>query len=191
MTRASLQRLAQWGLTVGSALLILRVVDLSALPRILASANALYLALALLIALAHFFAGAWRWRELMRLYSARDVAYGRLFNLYIASFFVSSVLPGTITGDGLRVYATGRELEGTHRAFAVVLLERLLGMALLALVGVIAWALMPVHPLLRLDAHVTAVSKIGAAVNLRIRGLVSPWVCGLASPFSRTGADGT
>lgn len=150
MRRFPLSRAIQWLMTIGSALLIIRVVDLRALPGIIASAHPAHLALALVIALAHFFAGAWRWQQLMLLYGARDVRYARLCKLYLAAFFVSSILPGTISGDGLRVYGTRQEVGGATAALVIVMLERLIGLGLLALTGAIAWAMLPGHPLLQL-----------------------------------------
>jgi|GEM_PF-5553259 len=149
MSRAILKRAIQWSLTIGSAFLILRVIDLRTIPYIIASANKFNLLLAFFIAMAHFFVGAWRWRNLIRLYGIEGVSYVRLCNLYIASFFVSSILPGTITGDGLRVYETRHDLHDTPTALAIVLLERLLGIILLMIIGLIAWILIPIHPLLQ------------------------------------------
>src|SRR5699024_8750320 len=68
---------------------------------------------------------------------------------YLISFFMSSVLPGTITGDALRVYGTRKEVNGSANAALIVLLERFLGLFMLMVMGCASWFMIPTHPEVR------------------------------------------
>lgn len=91
--------------------------------------------------------GAVRWRALMRAYEAPGrPSLGRLVGLYFVGFFYNTYLPGGIGGDVVRGIATREAFgpSGTTGGMAIVLVERILGMAALFL---LATTVLLVHPI--------------------------------------------
>jgi len=74
-----------------------------------------------------------------------------LFNSYLTSFFVSNILPGTITGDFVRIYDTRQHTDGSARAASIVFTERLLGLIILFILGGAAWRTLDSPPGLGVD----------------------------------------
>lgn len=86
------------------------------------------------------YVSALRWRLLI----PHPFTTGRLFSLYIIGSFFNTCLPGTIGGDAVKAYYTGRELkeerlEGSAAvAVASVFMDRYMGLAALLFIPVVA-----------------------------------------------------
>ncbi len=132
--------------TVIALYLILRSVDLRAIPALIISADPSNIILALVFALLHFAVGAWRWQQLIFVTNLHWVPWRQLFNSYLVSFFVSSLLPGTITGDIVRIYDTRQESGGSAKSALIVFVERLLGLFVLVILGGFAWLSLDQRP---------------------------------------------
>jgi glycosyltransferase 2 family protein len=148
MTSRTIWRIVQWCITVGALALVLLSVDVRQIPRMLASVSGVHVAAAIAMALAQFGIGAWRWQRMITLVSGKSARWKPLFDLYLMSFFASSILPGTITGDIFRVYYSRAVVESSAVATLIIALERILGLAILTILGAIAWLVLPTHPLI-------------------------------------------
>jgi glycosyltransferase 2 family protein len=97
-------------------------------------------AAAVVLVLVNVVVGAVRWRVVLAAYgAARLPARARLLRLYLIAFFYNTYLPGAVAGDLVRGVASRDAFgdRGTTGAVAVVLVERVLGLAgLFALLGV-------------------------------------------------------
>lgn len=155
--------LAQITVTVGALYLILRTVDLRAIPILILSTDPTNILLAMIFTLLHFASGAWRWQQLIFIANGRRVSWKALFNSYLVSFFVSSLLPGTITGDIVRIYDTRQESGGSARSTVIILVERLLGLFVLLILGGIAWLGLDPKPELYISLPQWVLPAIGVA----------------------------
>lgn len=145
------------------------------------NATLLILALATQLGLS-----SWKWRWALRIFELH-FPYGFLTRVLVIGFFLNNFLPTSIGGDAYRVYRTIPETPPKSRAISAVLLERLVGFAALAGLGLIgALALYESNKLAR--AYVVLVltgGAIGLAVLLlaarvqewpSARWLKSPWL---------------
>ena len=81
---------------------------------------------------------AWRWQILLTA-TGRPVPFRAVLQQYFVGIFVSNFLPSTVGGDVMKVYYLGRA-HGYRRVTASVMLDRVLGIGLLAmLAAVCAW----------------------------------------------------
>lgn len=160
--------------TMGALFLVFRSVDLKVMPTLLWSADLVHLLFALIIAFAHFVVGAWRWQQLIYMINGRLVPLKFLFNSYITSFFVSSILPGTITGDIVRIYDTRQETDGTAKSASIVLIERLLGLIILVILGTASWISLEQQP----NAIIHFRSWLLPAIGLIIIAALAIWCLG-------------
>ena len=82
---------------------------------------------------------AWRWRLLMGV-QGMHLPYRRCLELTFVGQFYSTFLPGTTSGDVVKIIYTGRVTGQKTRSAVTVLLDRVIGLIGLVLVGGIAAA---------------------------------------------------
>ncbi len=82
---------------------------------------------------------AWRWRLLMGVQDMH-LPYRRCLELTFVGQFYSTFLPGTTSGDVVKIIYTGRVTGQKTRSAVTVLLDRIIGLIGLVLVGGIAAA---------------------------------------------------
>src|SRR5215510_7918514 len=76
---------------------------------------------------------AWRWRLLL-VANGLNVRIGTVLRQYFIGIFLNNFFPSTVGGDVAKVYYVGRE-HGYRPVAASVILDRLLGLGLLALLA--------------------------------------------------------
>jgi uncharacterized protein (TIRG00374 family) len=160
--------LLRTAVTVAVLVLIFRRVDLSRVLDAVRQARPAWALLALVVCSTTFLASSWKWRGLLaRLGIVRR--WWMLIRLYLAGFFVSAFLPGTVGGDLVRCHML-RPASGVLRAVASVLLERLTGVVAMVTIASLAVAWDPrlaTGPVLALVATAlgTLALGLGAAFN--------------------------
>jgi uncharacterized membrane protein YbhN (UPF0104 family) len=132
-------RLLQVAVSVGMLLIIFQAVNLKAVIPVLFVADYRHFFIALLLALAQFVIGAWRWQQLIYLTNGINISWNLLFNSYLSAFFVNNLLPGTITGDIVRISDTRNQIGGSAKAASIVFMERLLGLIFLFILSALSW----------------------------------------------------
>ncbi len=130
-----------------------------------------------------FILTAWRWRMLMGV-QGMHLTYRRCLELTFVGQFYSTFLPGTTSGDVVKIIYTGRVTGQKTRSAVTVLLDRMIGLIGLVLVGGIAAALQLAlmhsgagaaqsDPVLRnvliLTGGILAAAAVGSAVYLSDR----------------------
>jgi uncharacterized membrane protein YbhN (UPF0104 family) len=124
--------------------------------------------------------GVTRWWLLFRAFCApRPPAYGTLARHYLTGLFYNTYLPGGSSGDLVRGLATRDAFEpGSAGAFAMVVLERALGLC--ALLGLVATALLtrplPATAALRVPAWTAFTLAFAAVAGLSLSGRLSSLV---------------
>lgn len=123
--------------------------DWSRLPEHLWRAE---LSVALLVLLAYavqLFISAWKWQWALILHDLH-FPYRVLARVYWIAFFLNNLLPTSIGGDAYRVYRT-IPIDGFRsRALSAVIVERLIGLAVLLVFGLCgAWVLASEHAFAR------------------------------------------
>lgn len=152
-----------------------RKVDLGA-----ASRSVTLLGVAALPALAAPFVStavaAVRWRVLLRAYGAKTTPAYLTLVRYLLVGACFNALPGAIAGDALRAYRTRRVLPGVADSTAVVLAERVSGLAGLLLLGSVSL----LGPVVASAAPIAHALGLGAALAtaLVVAVFVSPTVYG-------------
>jgi uncharacterized protein (TIRG00374 family) len=140
--------------------LLARGLDLPAFTRLFAQLPLWFYALSLAIILAGQVLYAWRWRVLLIALGVH-VSFSVVLRQYFIGIFVNNFLPSTIGGDIAKVYLLGRD-HGYRSVTASVLLDRLLGVGLLAvLAAATLWSVVMPSPVLA--AARVAVSGVAVA----------------------------
>ncbi|MGC8551373.1 MAG: lysylphosphatidylglycerol synthase transmembrane domain-containing protein [Phycisphaerae bacterium] len=147
------------------------------LKGILARAKLPLLVIGLLILGLQFVLTAWRWQRLMRV-QGMLLPWGQCLTLTFVGQFYSTFLPGTTSGDLVKIVYTSR-LTGRKTASAVtVLLDRVIGLVALMVLGAVAAALQ----LLWQSLHAgTPADRAGNLVLVHIILLVGGLLAGLAA----------
>ena len=130
---------AQSALTVLLLGLLFRGLDVAAFRELFVAVPAWFYLLSLLVILAGQVLYAWRWRLLM---TANGVHVGTwpVVRQYFIGIFLNNFFPSTVGGDVAKVYYLGRH-HGYRPIAASVVLDRLLGIGLLALIAsTVAWS---------------------------------------------------
>lgn len=112
--------------------LALRKVDFSDVAARIDLATLWWLIFALAAVLLQIFFGALRWREIAQLCGA-SLTFRRAFRLNVIAAFFNQVLPSSVGGDAMRVWFVGRGGAGWRAAGYSVLIDRAIGLAVLAL----------------------------------------------------------
>jgi len=118
-------------------------IDLTHVGQVLTHAHPGWVLAAILAYLLVTLGLCWRWRILLR-DSSPTVSYAHLCWLTYLSAFFGLFLPGTISGDIVKItLASPTQLE-RHHVISSVLVDRLLGLGVTLLVGLVALLCWPV-----------------------------------------------
>ena len=101
---------------------------------ILATAKLWPLAVALLLLGMPFVITAWRWARLMRV-QGLPTPYGQCLTLTLVGQFYSTFLPGTTSGDVVKIIYAGRLTGQPTKSAVTVLLDRVIGLVGIMIVG--------------------------------------------------------
>ncbi len=126
-----------------SALLIALLVwkvDMRELVRVIGGADTPRLVMILFAFLLGTMLKTLKWRILLVAQSIRDSSLFELWSLIFKGLFFSNFLPTEIGGDFYRSYQAGRKSGRQKEALASVVMDRLLGLAVVALFAGIALA---------------------------------------------------
>jgi uncharacterized protein (TIRG00374 family) len=146
--------------TIVLLLLLARSLDLDALRQLLTGLPASYYFISLGVVLAGQVAYAWRWRLLLRA-AGVQVPFAQVVRQYFIGIFVNNFLPSTVGGDVAKVYYLG-DRYGYRAVTASVVMDRVLGVGLLAAIAALGLALSPISAP-RLTAAQIACSAIAVA----------------------------
>lgn len=110
---------------------------------------------------------AWRWHGLLVAQDIR-VGLGRVVQMVLVGVFFNIALPGSVTGDLVKGYYLTREAPGREaRAAGTILLDRILGVAALALVCAAA-QLLRSGPALEGGAQALQIFVLGLAAAVTV-----------------------
>ena len=104
------------------------------LPHLLDHAKLLLLLAALVLLGLPFVITAWRWRQLM-LVQGMNLPYAKCLTLTFVGQFYSTFLPGTTSGDIVKIIYTGRITGQKTKSAVTVILDRVIGLIGLMLVA--------------------------------------------------------
>ena len=104
------------------------------LPHLLRRAKPLPLLAALLLLGLPFVITAWRWRQLM-LVQGMNLPYRKCLTLTFVGQFYSTFLPGTTSGDIVKIIYTGRITGQKTKSAVTVILDRVIGLIGLMIVA--------------------------------------------------------
>lgn len=102
-------------------------VELERVGRAIASANYLYLALALALYFAAITVGCFKWQILLAAQGI-EVSLNRLLSYTFVGLFFGNFLPTNVGGDLVRGYDLARHIRGGAEAAISVLVDRLVGL---------------------------------------------------------------
>src|SRR5688572_8497447 len=147
--------------------MLARSLDLPALRRLLTGLPASFYFISLAVVLAGQVAYAWRWRLLLQA-AGVDVPFTNIVRQYFVGIFVNNFLPSTVGGDVAKVYYLG-DRYGYRAVTASVVMDRVLGVGLLAALAVLGLALSPISaPRLTAAQIACAAIAITAVVALAV-----------------------
>jgi len=121
-------------LTVSLLTIIFSKVDWGNFVSALKDVKIGVLSLVLAFAFLNIVISAIKWGVLLQPFSS-SISYWYTSKLYFITFFFNNFLPGSIGGDGYRVYKIYKLLGSKSVAFVPVFIERVSGLAVLVLVG--------------------------------------------------------
>ncbi len=104
------------------------------LPHLIRRARPMPLLAALLLLGIPFIITAWRWRQLM-LVQGMNLPYRKCLTLTFVGQFYSTFLPGTTSGDIVKIIYTGRITGQKTKSAVTVILDRVIGMIGLMIVA--------------------------------------------------------
>lgn len=123
--------------TLALLVFIAFMVDLRQVWQTVKYANWLLLAAAWLLFQFGILIRSWRWQELLKA-NGVHVQYRKLLSLYYVGTFFNTFLPTGFGGDAVKMYELNRGGTGGQFAVATVLADRLLGLAVLACMALVA-----------------------------------------------------
>lgn len=164
MSRRTAWLLAQTFITVLLLVVLLRSLDLASFRALFARLPAWFYLASLAVVLIGQVAYAWRWRLLL-VAGGVDVFFSVVVRQYFIGIFVNNFLPSTVGGDVAKVYLLGRD-HGYRVVTASVLMDRVLGIGLLAIVAATALWTVPLTsaPLIAARLGVTAIAAAAVAI---------------------------
>lgn len=171
--RRALLLLAKAATSVLLLYLSLRWVNLSALTDRLSRVDPVWIGLALLLMLAQMAVLSVRWRQIAICCGIGLDFTSALQINFIAAFF-NQVLPSTVGGDGMRIWLARRKGAGWASATYSVLLDRIFGVFVLALIVIacLPWTLQLIRdPTARAVLLVLAFGAVAAPLVLLSVGL--------------------
>jgi uncharacterized protein (TIRG00374 family) len=146
---------------------LLRGFDVTAFRELFARLPLWFYGLSLAVVLAGQMVYAWRWRLLL-VSAGVHAPFPLVMRQHFIGIFVNNFLPSTVGGDVAKVYLLGRDY-GYRPVTASVLLDRLLGIGLLALAGSITlWALPMPSPVVEVARLAVTAVAVAALVVLAV-----------------------
>jgi glycosyltransferase 2 family protein len=157
-------------------------VNVSSLADRLARFQPGWMLLALLLMIAQVAVLAARWQKIATACGA-NLPFGPALQLSFIAAFFNQVLPSTVGGDGARIWFLARKGAGWARATYSVLIDRIVGVLMLALIVIacLPWTMKLIHdPMARLVLLVIGFGAVaGGAIFLlmgtRFRRWLDPW----------------
>jgi len=147
MKRAYLWLIVQAIVSVTLLTVLMRSLNLSALRELFVRLPLWFYGASLAVVLAGQVVYAWRWRLLLAA-TGVDAPFPLVLRQYFIGIFLNNFFPSTVGGDVAKVYLLGRE-HGYRPVMASVLLDRILGLGLLALCAtVVLWSISLPAPVL-------------------------------------------
>ena len=169
--------------TVVLLLLLMRTLDVQAMRTLLLDLPLEFYFVSLGIVLLGQIAYAWRWRLLLRAAGA-SVCFRTVVRQYFVGIFVNNFLPSTVGGDVAKVVYLGAH-HGYRTVAASVMIDRLLGLAILAVLATVALWLSPVSSIHFALARIA--SGLIAVVSVLMLVLAGFGTGGLAARVARFG----
>jgi uncharacterized protein (TIRG00374 family) len=163
--------------------LLARSLDLDALAALFRRLPIWFYAVSLTVVLAGQVSYALRWRLLLSAAGVR-APVAAVVKQYFVGVFVNNFLPSTVGGDVVKVYYLGRD-HGYRVVTASVVIDRVLGVGLLALLAFVALAMTPIAAP-QLAAAQIAVGAI-AVVTLGVLVVTGVGTGGLPERVARLG----
>ena len=157
--RKHLSTLLKIGVTVVGIIYIVAKMDLAQIVNVLANVKWPWAVLALLLITASLFLRAFRWQLLLRGLGV-PISFGRLSNLYFVGNFFNAFLPSGFGGDVMRVVEASRNIP-VSIATGTVLVDRLTGLLMLFVMGLLALPFRPDNFSVQLTWLVALVSIVG------------------------------
>lgn len=129
------------------------------------------LVVGLAFALTSFFLGAVRWRVLLVAYGARDVPPLRrlFFDTLVGAYF--NLMPGGVAGEAVRGYRVRGSVDGLSTSYAILLVDRLAGLAGLMMLALAAALVGPPLPVPGVDWAMGIAALSGLALAAVALGL--------------------
>ena len=164
MKRSYLWFLVQAAVSITLLTVLMRSLDLPALRDLFIRLPLWFYAASLAVVLAGQVVYAWRWRLLLAAAGVK-APFSLVLRQYFIGIFLNNFFPSTVGGDVAKVYLLGRE-HGYRPVTASVLLDRILGLGLLALCAtVVLWSVsLPAPVLVAARFAVTAMAAASVAV---------------------------
>lgn len=127
--------------------------------------------LALSFAFVSFFLGALRWRVLLVGYGARSIpSVWRLFSdTLIASYW--NLMPGGVAGEAVRGWRVRDSVDGLATSYAILLVDRLAGLAGLMVLALLGATVGPALPVRGVDWAMGIAALLGLALASAALGL--------------------
>lgn len=164
--------------TVGLLVWLFSRMDLQTLRDHLFSVNPAWFALAVAIYFCNLLISAIRWRLILQGVQ-RYAPFALLLRLNLVGAFFNQVLPGAVSGDAIRAYYTRPHSGGFSVALAVVLAERLLGLAALFVLVLLAYlgfgSHLPAQPQLLWVLGLLFAGYVGG-MSVLLSARLDPWV---------------
>lgn len=185
-------RIVRIVVTVAAFAWVLSRVDLALLGEAFFRVSLLPFVLAVALTFVNIGLGTLRWRVLLSAYGAAHFpSFAHLYRIYLIGFFYNVWLPGGVGGDVVRGIATraafarpdGSE-SGATGAFAVVFVERVVGLVgLLLIVGTsaVVWPIEGVDGVL-VGSALGITAGMGAVMSIAIGPSIAGW---FPSPIAR------
>src|SRR5690348_10803945 len=170
--RRTLTLLAKAALSVVLLFLSLRWVNVATITGRLHTFEPLWMLVAVVLLTGQTVLLAERWRQIASACAAKLEFKSSLQITFIATFF-NQVLPSTVGGDAVRIWLLARKGGGWAPATYSVLIDRVVGVFVLALIVVacLPWTLMLVRaPIARAALMVIAFAAISAPPLLLLLG---------------------
>lgn len=127
--------------------------------------------IALGFVLTSYFLGVVRWRLLLSAYGARSIPpLRRLFyDTLVAAYF--NLMPGGVAGEAVRGYRVRESVDGLATSYAILLVDRLAGLAGLLILALVAAGVGPALPVRGVDWAMGIASVMGLVLAASALGL--------------------
>jgi uncharacterized protein (TIRG00374 family) len=158
--RKRLVTIAKLAVSAGLLILLFRLFDFDESLRALQGIRLGYFVMAFCLFQATMVIRAFRWRALLDALGVR-VPIRRLVYLYYVGVFFNTFLPSGFGGDAVKAYELARYSDRGAESLSTVLVDRLAGILVLLVMGLLAWPF--VHGLLpaRESLILVVVSLVG------------------------------